>query len=98
MSTSNFRANFLVVGETVLSRGRELGRGFSNPLAFPAIKLDEPLGRVYGEGGKETVAVGAGVLDPTELSVDLGRVGLVSMRTTHPFVGGRVDMEIGKFA
>ena len=75
-----------------------MGRGFSHPLAFPALKLDEPLGRVDGEGGEETVAVGAGVLDPTELGVNLGRVALVSVGTAYPFVGGRVDMQIGKFA
>ena len=94
----NFRADFLAVGEAVLSWGRELGGGFPHPLALPALKLDEPLGRVDGEGGEETVAVGAGVLDPTELGVNLGRVGPVSMGTAYPFVGGRVNMEIEKFA
>ena len=76
----------------------ELRRGFSDPLAFPPLELDPPFCRVDCEGGKETVLVGAGVLDPTELGVNLGRVALVSVGTAYPFVGGRVDMQIGKFA
>ena len=47
---------------------------------------------------EEAVTVGAGVLDPGELGVDLGRVALVAVGIADPFVGGRVDVQIGKFA
>ena len=53
--------------------------GIPNPLALTALDVNASIGRVDSERGEEAVTVGAGVLDPGELGVDLGRVALVAV-------------------
>ena len=82
----------------MLSWDCELRGRFSDPLTLTALQLDSSVDRVEGEGGEETVAVRTGVLDPAELGVNLRRVALVAVGAADPFIGGRVDVQIGKFA
>ena len=98
LATADFRADLLAVGQVRFVRDPQLRRGFPDPLALTALDVDASAGRVDREGGKEAVAVGAGVLDPLELGVDLGRVALVAVRSADPFIGGRVDVEVGDLA
>ncbi len=95
---ADFRADLLAVGEVGFRRDAELRGGFSDPLALTALDVDASAPGVDGERGEEAVAVGAGVLDPAEFGVDLGRVALVAVGAADPFVGGRVDVQAGEFA
>ena len=61
-------------------------------MALTALDVDASIGRVDGKSGKEAGLIRAGVLDPTELGVNLSRVALVAIGAADPFIGGRVDV------
>ena len=92
LAAAYFGANLLAIGEVGFRRNPKLGGRFSDPLTLTALDVDASVDRVDSEGGEETVAVRAGVLDPTELGVDLSRVTLIAVGATDPFIGGRVDV------
>ena len=70
-------------------------RRFSDPTALAALDVDASTGGIDGEGSEEAVAVGAGILDPAEPGVDIGRVALVAVGPADPFIGGRVYVQAG---
>ena len=88
LPAADFRADLLAVGEVGFRRDPKLRGGFPDPLALTPLDVDASADRVDSERGEEAVAVGAGVLDPAELGVDLGRVTLIAIGATNPSVGG----------
>ena len=79
LSTADARANFFAVGKVWFVCNSKLRWRFTNPLTFPSLHLNSSSGWIDGERGEEAVAVGAGVLNPAELGVDLLRIALVAI-------------------
>ena len=77
---------------------RQLCGGLRYPLTLATPDLDAYVSRIESEGGKDAFAVWASVLSPAEFGVNLSRVASVAVGLTNPFVGGRVQVKIGKHA
>ncbi len=98
LATADFGANLFAISQVGFRRNPQLRGRFPDPLALTSLNVDAAAGRVDREGRKEAVTVRTSVLDPTELGVNLRRVALITVGATDPFIGGRVDVQVGNLA
>ena len=72
----------------------QLGRRWADPSACTALDRNRSRFWIKGEASEDGVAIGAGMANPGVICVNLSRIAIVLVSAAHPFVRGRVHVQV----